>query len=59
MRCVCYDRTIVDIVEQALQNGWDVEQIKNNTKCGSRCGLCVPYIQSEIGTQGATHNSVP
>jgi bacterioferritin-associated ferredoxin len=54
MRCICYDRTIVDIVQQALQNGWDIEQIKSTTKCGSRCGLCVPYIRNEMCEQGIT-----
>ena len=59
MQCICYNHTIQQIVEQAIANCWNIEQIKIHTNCGTACGMCIPYIHDALREAGATGFSVP
>lgn len=49
-RCICHDTTFTKILEEASKNGWSAEQVRENLKCGSSCGLCFPYIKETLRT---------
>ena len=54
VRCVCFDRTF----EEMKVAGWQsLEDILQETKCGTKCGLCVPYIRRMLDT-GETRFSI-
>ncbi len=43
--CICYSHSFARLKELAGQNGWrSVDQIMFYTRCGSSCGLCLPYL---------------
>lgn len=49
-KCVCFNLTFAEIIEIAKKNNWNLEDIQKNLGCGTRCELCVPYIQISIKT---------
>ena len=54
IRCVCYEVSVVALVDQAIRNNWNLEQLCVNTKCGTACGMCIPYIRDEMRAHGLT-----
>lgn len=49
-RCVCFDTTLEKILKLALEKNYSFEQVLNTTNCGSKCGMCKPYIKKCLET---------
>lgn len=50
-RCVCYEKTFSQILDEARKNGWNAEQVRKVMGCGSICGMCFPYIVEVLKTR--------
>lgn len=49
-RCVCMHMTFAELLAIARRDGLDAEGLERATGCGSRCGMCVPYIEESLRT---------
>lgn len=49
-RCVCFNITFGQIVEQARRDNLDFEGVRTRFGCGRGCALCVPYIKAALAT---------
>jgi NAD(P)H-nitrite reductase large subunit len=48
--CVCQRMLFADILPIAREQGWDLEDIMRETRCGAGCGLCRPYLRRMLET---------
>jgi hypothetical protein len=51
IKCVCYNKTFSELLVLAKKYNWTTTQIVENTRCGTACGLCVPYIEECLKTE--------
>lgn len=49
-RCVCFERTFAELKQIHAQIGGGFAELQAKTKCGTNCGLCVPYIRLMLVT---------
>jgi bacterioferritin-associated ferredoxin len=49
-RCVCMDMTFAELLAIARREGLDADGLERETGCGSRCGMCPPYIEEALRT---------
>jgi NAD(P)H-nitrite reductase large subunit len=50
-RCVCFNTSFSELLRLIrAKNLKTVDEVKINTKCGTKCELCVPYIKKIIDT---------
>jgi bacterioferritin-associated ferredoxin len=49
-RCVCYRVSFKTLLELSKQVGPDYSKLAEMTKCGTQCGMCVPYIHVALAT---------
>ncbi|MDX2016083.1 MAG: hypothetical protein SFY95_00420 [Planctomycetota bacterium] len=49
-RCVCFDVTFAKMKAMVDRDGCDLSDLHARTGCGSKCGLCLPYIQLMLRT---------
>lgn len=49
-RCVCVGCTFAELLLRARASGLDRAGLERETGCGSRCGLCGPYIDEMLRT---------
>jgi bacterioferritin-associated ferredoxin len=49
-RCVCMDMTFAELLAIARREGLDAQALERETGCGSRCGMCMPYIEESLRT---------
>jgi len=50
-RCVCFETFFLDIeklIDSSLTLQENFDNIEKITKCGTACGLCIPYIEDLI-----------
>ncbi len=47
VRCVCFDKTFEELKALGLAT---IEEISAETGCGTKCGLCLPYILKMLET---------
>lgn len=52
-RCVCKQRDFAELLLLAQVKGWDLDDLAAATGCGTRCGLCRPYL-GEMLRSGTT-----
>ena len=50
-RCVCCRITFKHLLESSAKNGWRANDACEATGCGSRCGMCLPYIFKAFQTK--------
>jgi bacterioferritin-associated ferredoxin len=59
-RCVCFERSFVELKIRAQENKLDADGIARRYGCGSCCGLCRPYIERMLETgQTSFHEILP
>jgi NAD(P)H-nitrite reductase large subunit len=44
-RCVCHNVSFVELLRLHRETGADVGRLQELTKCGTSCGMCLPYIR--------------
>lgn len=49
-RCVCKQVTFGELLALAELVGPDVDELSTRTKCGTGCGMCLPYIKIMLRT---------
>lgn len=49
-QCVCHRISFADMKSLVDQTGMGVVELHQTTQCGSRCGLCIPYIRYMLQT---------
>lgn len=47
VRCVCFDTTFEQLKALGMRS---LEEVQRETQCGTKCGLCVPYILRMLET---------
>ena len=53
-RCICFDTTFAEILRR-LEDGQSIDDIVDETGCGSGCSMCQPYIKLTILTNQSEH----
>jgi bacterioferritin-associated ferredoxin len=53
-RCVCFNKTFAELKRLREQSGGGFAELQAATRCGSNCGLCVPYIKLMLVTGRVT-----
>lgn len=54
-KCYCYNVSFKEIIELDIQ---DISSLQEITKCGTRCGYCIPYIKKSIQTKQEFFNEI-
>jgi NAD(P)H-nitrite reductase large subunit len=49
-RCVCHNVTFADLLRIHRETGADVDELQRRTRCGTSCGMCLPYIRVSLKT---------
>ena len=49
-RCICTRQSFDDLLAQAHDHGWSLEQLAAATGAGTHCGLCRAYLQRGLRT---------
>jgi NAD(P)H-nitrite reductase large subunit len=49
-RCVCHDVPFADLIRAHRETGSDFPELQRQTRCGTSCGLCIPYIRAALRT---------
>ena len=49
-RCVCHNVPFTRLIRLHRETGARLEDLQQQTGCGTGCGLCIPYIQLAIKT---------
>jgi bacterioferritin-associated ferredoxin len=49
-RCLCTGRTFADLVEEAREEGWSLDELARATGASASCGLCRPYLKRAMRT---------
>jgi bacterioferritin-associated ferredoxin len=49
-RCVCHDVRFAELVRLHRETGAGFGQLQEWTRCGTGCGLCIPYIKIALRT---------
>ena len=49
-RCVCVDVTFAALWRLHKESGADLDRLQRLTRCGTVCGMCVPYIREVLRT---------
>ena len=44
-RCICRNRTFEDLLSEARERSWSLNEMIRVTGCGGQCGLCRPYLR--------------
>jgi bacterioferritin-associated ferredoxin len=47
-QCICFGRSLALLRQLCADDLANVQGVCTQTGCGSKCGLCVPYIQAAI-----------
>lgn len=50
-RCICFNKTFTEILDFAQKYNLEQTKIEETLKCGTRCGLCKPYIEECLRTK--------
>ncbi len=53
-RCYCVNVEFARLIEMHKHDGRTFAQISAETRCGTQCGLCVPYARAAIATGQAS-----
>jgi NAD(P)H-nitrite reductase large subunit len=43
--CVCHDVTFAELIRLQQKKGATLDELRDETGCGTGCGLCIPYIR--------------
>lgn len=49
-RCVCTETSFAQTVELARREGLSLSQVESRSGCGTKCGLCRPYLRRALRT---------
>jgi len=49
--CACFDKSFAELKESGLDT---LEKIAERYRCGTKCGLCRPYIQQMLDSGETT-----
>lgn len=50
-RCICFNKTFEQIKKMADDRCYvNTKQVVLGTRCGTKCGLCIPYIRDMMKT---------
>ena len=49
-RCICMRVPFAELLPLARAGGWELEALMRETGCGTRCGLCGPYLRRMLRT---------
>ena len=49
-RCVCHNLRFEHLLGVARDRGMGLRALVRETRCGTGCGMCVPYIQVMLNT---------
>ena len=49
-KCVCFDKSFSQILALVKEKKWTFEDVQKNLGCGTKCGLCSPYIKDCLKT---------
>ena len=55
-RCMCFDVTFESLVEGGCKT---LEDAALRWGCGTKCGLCKPYIERTLATGEVRHRVIP
>lgn len=50
-RCVCHDVTFAELLRLVDERGLSLEELQEETGCGTGCGTCLPYIDIVLETR--------
>lgn len=56
-KCICYDCSFKEIKER-LDNGEELNNIIQDTCVGTKCGMCIPYIEITVETGKTEHDVI-
>jgi bacterioferritin-associated ferredoxin len=49
-RCICKNRRFDDLLSEARERSWSLNELIRVTGCGGQCGLCRPYLRRMLAT---------
>ena len=49
-RCICRNRRFEDLLPEARERAWSLDEMIRITGCGGQCGLCRPYLRRMLAT---------
>ncbi|MAY74409.1 MAG: hypothetical protein CMJ31_06730 [Phycisphaerae bacterium] len=49
-RCICMNSTFQALIATAREHGLGLEGLIEQTGCGERCALCLPFIREALAT---------
>ena len=49
-RCVCRNRRFAELLPEARDRAWSLNELTRETGCGGQCGLCRPYLRRMLAT---------
>lgn len=49
-RCVCHQVTFRELLRIHRETGADLAGLQQRTRCGTSCGMCLPYIRIALET---------
>lgn len=49
-RCICHQWTFAELAARARERSCTLDQLMMDTACGTRCGLCLPYLKLMLVT---------
>jgi bacterioferritin-associated ferredoxin len=49
-RCVCFEKSFLELKLYADEHEADLRELRRVFKCGQGCGLCLPYLKEMLDT---------
>ncbi len=49
-RCICRNRRFEDLLHEAREGSWSLNEMIRISGCGGQCGLCRPYLRRMLAT---------
>ena len=49
-RCICRNRSFAELLHEAREHSWSLNELIRTTGCGGQCGLCRPYLRRMLAT---------
>jgi NAD(P)H-nitrite reductase large subunit len=49
-RCVCHNVMFAELLRLHRETGADLDRLQRLTRCGTSCGVCLPYIRVVLTT---------